>query len=75
MAGDSTRGESVRIWDGPTRVFHWALVALVALQLEDTATRMAQLVGAMQHELQTRFGDDLAEARQYLMQEPESADA
>lgn len=50
-------------------------VALVALQLEDTATRMAQLVGAMQHELQTRFGDDLAEARQYLMQEPEGANA
>lgn len=29
MAGDSTRGESVRIWDGPTRVFHWALVVLL----------------------------------------------
>lgn len=50
-------------------------VALVALQLEDAATRMAQLVGTMQHELQTSFGDDLAEARQYLMQEPEGADA
>jgi hypothetical protein len=50
-------------------------VALVALQLEDDSNRLARLVGALQHDLQNRFGADLAEARQYLMQEPESADA
>jgi len=50
-------------------------VALVALQLEDDSNRLARLVGALQHDLQNRFGADLAEARQYLMQEPEGADA
>ena len=29
MAGGSAPGEGVRIWDGPTRVFHWALVVLL----------------------------------------------
>lgn len=50
-------------------------VALIALQLEDDSNRLARLVGALQHDLQTRFGDDLAEARQYLMQEPEGTNA
>lgn len=29
MAGGSAPGEGARIWDGPTRVFHWALVVLL----------------------------------------------
>ena len=29
MAGGNAPGEGVRIWDGPTRVFHWALVVLL----------------------------------------------
>ena len=29
MAGDSAPVEGARIWDGPTRVFHWALVVLL----------------------------------------------
>ena len=29
MAGDSAPGGDVRIWDGPTRIFHWALVVLL----------------------------------------------
>lgn len=47
-------------------------VALVAVQLDDSANRLAQLVGTLQHELQQRFGDDLAQARQYLMEEPDA---
>lgn len=43
-------------------------VALVALHLQDGLNRLAELVGAAQHAFDERFGDDLAEARQYLMQ-------
>lgn len=43
-------------------------VALVALHLQDSINRLAELVGAAQHAFEERFGDDLAEARQYLMQ-------
>lgn len=50
-------------------------VALVALHLQDSINRLAELVGAAQHAFAERFGDDLAEARQYLMQTPEAADA
>ena len=54
-------------------------VALVALHLQDAINRLAELVGAAQHAFEERFGDDLAEARQYLMQAPagagEAADA
>ena len=50
-------------------------VALVALHLQDAINRLAELVGAAQHAFEERFGDDLAEARQYLMQTPEAADA
>ena len=50
-------------------------VALVALALQDSINRLAELVGAAQHAFEERFGDDLAEARQYLMQTPEAADA
>lgn len=50
-------------------------VALVAAELDSSATRLAELVGTLQHELQQRFGDELAKARQYLMQEPEAQDA
>ncbi|MDR6767503.1 hypothetical protein J2W88_002784 [Acidovorax delafieldii] len=50
-------------------------VALVALHLQDSINRLAELVGAAQHAFAERFGDDLAEARQYLMQSPEAADA
>lgn len=54
-------------------------VALVALHLQDSINRLAELVGAAQHAFEERFGDDLAEARQYLMQAPvgagEAADA
>lgn len=50
-------------------------VALVALTLQDSINRLAEMVGAAQHAFEERFGDDLAEARQYLMQTPEAADA
>lgn len=50
-------------------------VALVAVQLDDSVNHLAQLVGTLQYELQQRFADDLAKARQYLMQEPEAHDA
>ena len=50
-------------------------VALVAVELDDSASRLAQLVGTLQYELQQRFGDDLSKARQFLMQEPEAQDA
>jgi hypothetical protein len=48
-------------------------VALVALALQDHLNRLAELVGAAQHAFEQSFGDDLAEARQYLMQQPEGA--
>jgi hypothetical protein len=50
-------------------------VALVALTLQDSINSLAELLGAAQHAFEERFGDDLAEARQYLMQTPEAADA
>ncbi len=50
-------------------------MALVALSLQDSLARLAELVGAAQHAFEERFGDDLAEARQYLMQQPEAAEA
>lgn len=50
-------------------------VALVALTLQDAVNRLAELVGAAQHAFEERFGDDLVEARQYLMQTPEATDA
>lgn len=42
-------------------------VKLVLLTLDDAVNRTASLVGALQNELETRFGADIAEARQYLM--------
>lgn len=48
-------------------------VALVALTMQDSLNRLAELVGAAQAAFQERFGDDLAEARQYLMQQPAEA--
>lgn len=58
----------------PTRVVPLPRdVALVAMHLEDSASRLAQMVGRLQNAVQDRFGDDLSEARQYLM--TESADA
>ncbi|BEU95535.1 DUF3102 domain-containing protein [Acidovorax sp. DW039] len=50
-------------------------VALAALHLQDALTRLAQMVGAAQHEFDQRFGADLAESRQYLMQEAADAAA
>lgn len=50
-------------------------VALVALSLQDGLNRLAELVGAAQHAFDERFGADLAESRQYLMQTAEAADA
>ena len=50
-------------------------VALVALNLQTSLNRLAEMVGAAQHAFEECFGDDLAEARQYLMQTPEAADA
>ncbi|SDM56760.1 hypothetical protein SAMN05428957_10865 [Oryzisolibacter propanilivorax] len=50
-------------------------VALVALHLQDGINRLAEMVGAAQHAFEERFGDELLEARQYLMQTPEAADA
>lgn len=58
----------------PTRVVPLPRdVALVAMHLEDSASRLAQMVGRLQNAVQDRFGDDLSEARQYLM--TEGADA
>ena len=53
---------------------------LDSLQIEEVSGEgLAELVGAAQHAFEERFGDDLAEARQYLMQAPvgagEAADA
>ncbi|MDA8449814.1 DUF3102 domain-containing protein [Acidovorax sp. GBBC 3332] len=45
-------------------------VGLVALSLQDSLNRLAEMVGAAQHAFEQSFGDDLAEARQYLMQPP-----
>lgn len=48
-------------------------VALVLLGLDDSANRLALLVGQLQNDLQQRFGADLDEARQYLMRQPQEA--
>lgn len=50
-------------------------VALVALSLQDSLTRLAEMVGSAQHVFAELFGDELADARQYLMQTPGAADA
>ena len=50
-------------------------VALVLVNLDDSANRLAALVGKLQHDLQERFAADLDEARQHLMQTAETADA
>lgn len=42
-------------------------VKLVLINLDDAVNRTASLVGALQNELETRFGGDIQEARQYLM--------
>lgn len=47
-------------------------VALVALTLQDGLSRLAQMVGVAQHEFDLAFGDDLADARQHLMQLPDA---
>ena len=49
-------------------------VALVALTLQDSINRLAEMLGKAQHAFDERFGDDLAEARQYLMQTQGGAD-
>lgn len=46
-------------------------VLAVVAHLADAAARAAQLVGKVQHELETRFGADLDQARQYLMAPPD----
>lgn len=50
-------------------------VALVALSLQDSLNRLAEMVGSAQHVFAELFGDELADARQYLMQTPGAADA
>ena len=50
-------------------------VALVALSLQDSLNRLAEMVGAAQHAFDDRFGADIAQARQYLMATPEASDA
>lgn len=42
-------------------------VKLVLLTLDDAVNRTASLVGALQNELETRFGADISAARQYFM--------
>lgn len=49
-------------------------VAQVALTLQDGINRLAEMLGKAQHAFEERFGDDLAEARQYLMQTQGGAD-
>lgn len=48
-------------------------VGMVVAHLFDSAERLAALVGRLQHNLDERFGADLAEARQYLMQADDAA--
>lgn len=50
-------------------------VGLVLMHMVDAAERAAMLVGRLQHDLQERFGADIEEARQFLMQQPGSDDA
>lgn len=42
----------------------------VLLTVSDSIERLASLVGALQHELDTRFGADIEDARRHLMVEP-----
>ncbi len=49
-------------------------VGMVVASLYDAANRLAALVGSLQHDLDQRFGDDIAQAGQYLMQEPVDAE-
>lgn len=48
-------------------------VKLVLVHLDDAVTRTAHMVGALQNELDMRFGPDIAAARQFLMTTPEAA--
>lgn len=48
-------------------------VALVLMSLVSAGDRLAAMVGQLQHQLEEKFGVDIAEARQYLMQEPAGA--
>lgn len=48
-------------------------VALVLMSLVSAGERLAAMVGQLQHQLEEKFGVDIAEARQYLMQEPAGA--
>lgn len=50
-------------------------VGLVLLHLVDAGDRLAAQVGRLQHLVQERFGADIDEARQYLMQDPADAGA
>lgn len=42
-------------------------VKLVVLTLDDSVNRLASLVGALQNEVETRFGADISAARQFFM--------
>lgn len=48
-------------------------VQTVLLTLSDAIDRCAALVGALQNELDTRFGADIDDARRHLLREPASA--
>ena len=50
-------------------------VALVALSLQDSLNRLAEMVGAAQHAFDDQLGGELSTARQYLLQVPDSAPA
>lgn len=50
-------------------------VGAVVLHMDDAVNRLATMVGNLQHALQERFGNDIAEARQYLLQAPEASGA
>jgi len=52
-----------------------AAVQTVLLTLADAIERTARLVGALQNELETRFGADIEDARRYLLREPGAQDA
>ncbi|WP_418648865.1 hypothetical protein ACNQFN_11395 [Thauera butanivorans] len=45
-------------------------VQTVLLTLSDAVERTARLVGALQNELETRFGADIDDARRHLLREP-----
>ena len=48
-------------------------VGLVLMHLASSADRLAAMVGSLQHSLYERFGKDIEQATQYLMQEPAGA--